>query len=111
MGLSGAAGLRRPSRYFFIPPLLAIPNFNLPFILQSDAIAADGRVVLLQELPERCRPIAFASRTLTVKERKFSVYELDALAVLYGAERFGLYVEHFNFIVECGNKLLLIRVS
>ena len=62
--------------------------------------------VLLQQFPEGRKPIAYASRTLNDQERKYSAYELEALAVLFAAEKFRMYVEHLQFVLETDNQAL-----
>jgi hypothetical protein len=44
-------------------PVLALPNFELPFILEMDALALGIGVVVMQE----GRPIAFYSQALGPK--------------------------------------------
>lgn len=86
-------------------PVLGIPDFNLPFIVQTDASNVGVAAVLLQEQGER-RPLAYASRALSVAEAKYSVYELEALAVLFALEKFKFYLEHARFRLETDNQAL-----
>lgn len=88
------------------PPVLAMADFSRPFVLQTDACGRALAAVLLQEFPEGRRPIAFASRTLTQQERKLSMYELEALAVLFGIEKYRMYLEHVEFLLETDNQAL-----
>ena len=62
--------------------------------------------VLLQQFPEGRKPIAYASRTLNDQERKYSAYELEALAVLFAVEKFRMYVEYVELDVETNNQAL-----
>ena len=62
--------------------------------------------VLLEEFPEGKRAVAYASRTLTAQEMKYSNYELEALAVLYGVEKFRMYLEHSEFLLQADNQAL-----
>ena len=52
-------------------PVLAFPDFERPFILETDASTAqvqrDGSI----------RPIAFASRTLQLYESRYGITELE----------------------------------
>lgn len=88
------------------PPVLAVPDFNKRFLLQTDASGTAVAAVLLQEDEHGRRPISYASRVLTAQERKYSVYELEALAILFGMEKFKFYLEHFEFDLETDNKAL-----
>ena len=82
------------------PPVLVMPDFSRRFILQTDASPVALGAVLLQDTPEGRRAISYASRTLTSQERKYSVFELEALAVLFGTEKFRMYIEHVHFDLE-----------
>ena len=93
-------------RALISPPVLAVPNFQERFILQTDASATALAAVLLQESSGSRRAVAYASRTLTFQERKYSTYELEALAVLFGTEKFKFYLEHSEFSLETDNKAL-----
>ena len=50
--------------------------------------------------------MAYASRTLTAQEMKYCIYELEALAVLYGVEKFRMYLEHAEFLLQTDNQAL-----
>lgn len=63
-------------------------DFSKPFLLHTDACGKAVAAVLLQETVLGSRPISYASRTFTTQERKFSIYELEALSVLLGVEKF-----------------------
>lgn len=89
------------------PPVLRMPDFGKPFILQTDASSMAVAAVLSQEFDGARQPIAFASRTLTPQERKSSsVYELECLAVLFGTEKFRRFLEHSEFLLETDNQAL-----
>lgn len=87
-------------------PVLGIPDFNRPFIVQTDASNSGIAAVLLQEQGEGRRPLAYASRALTDPERCYSVYELEALAVLFALDKFRFYLEHRRFQLETDNQAL-----
>lgn len=46
--------------------------------------------------PRAAVAVSYASRTLTSQERKYSVFELEALAVSFGTEKFHMYLEHVS---------------
>ncbi len=62
------------------PPVLAYPNFSLPFKIQTDASGSGVGAVLAQGNEGLERPIAFASRSLTKSERRYPTIEQEALA-------------------------------
>ena len=89
-------------------PVLATPNFDKTFCIQSDASEVGLGSVLVQEDDEgREVPVAFASRTLTPQERKYTVTEKECLAVLYGIEKFRSYIEGVKFRVITDHYSLL----
>ena len=70
-------------------PVLSFPNYNLPFTICTDASAAGIGAVLMQQT-ENSRPhvIAFASRVLNDAESRYSVTQMEALAVVWSLKHF-----------------------
>lgn len=64
--------------------MLACPDFDREFVLQTDANTGSLEAVLMQTFSEEERVIAYASRTLNATERSYSATELECLAVLWG---------------------------
>jgi hypothetical protein len=62
--------------------------------------------VLNQWQGKNLAPKAFASRLLNVAERKYSIYEKECLAVIWGCERFCVYLEHKEFTLHTDNQAL-----
>lgn len=59
-------------------PILAMPNFEAPFVITTDASNNGIGVVLSQQ----DRPIAFMSRALSVSKQYWSTYAKEILAIL-----------------------------
>ena len=80
-------------------PILTCPDFNKPFIISCDASGVGLGAVLTQEGEQ---VIAYASRTLSRTEQKFSATERECLAVIWAVEKFRPYVEgsHFTIITD-----------
>jgi len=89
------------------PPVLAMPDFEKDFVLQTDAFSQAVAAVLSQEVDGVRQPIAYASRTLSPCEKKSSsVYELECLAVVFGINKFRRFLEHKEFLLETDNQAL-----
>ncbi|GAB1865875.1 Reverse ribonuclease integrase [Camponotus japonicus] len=81
------------------PPTLSCPNFELPFVLQTDASSVDLGAVLTQESEGVEHVIAFASRALSEAEKKYSTTEQECLAVVWSIKKFRPYLEGYTFKV------------
>ena len=74
-------------------PVLAFPNFQQPFILETDASGCGlGAVLAQQQEDGSTRPIAYASRGLQKHEQNYSISELEALAVVWTSKHFHVYL-------------------
>ncbi len=70
-------------------PILAFPDYKLPFTMCTDAFALGIGAVLMQtEEGKRPHAIAYASRVLTSAESKYSVTHLEVLAVVWALQHF-----------------------
>ena len=74
-------------------PVLAFPNFEVPFRLETDASGHGlGAVLAQQQKGGSIRPIAYASRTLQPHEKKYGVTELEGLGVVWAVKHFRPYL-------------------
>jgi len=80
-------------------PTLSCPDFNLPFVLQTDASSVGIGAVLTQTVEGQENIIAFASRALSDPEKKYSVTEQECLAVVWAIKKFRPYLEGYKFTV------------
>ena len=83
-------------------PVLVFYDPDKALILQADSSEGGLGAVLLQE----GRPIEYASRALRSNERNWSQLEKEALAVVFGLERFDQYTYGRKVIVHNDHKPL-----
>ena len=72
-------------------PVLAFPDFKLPFILTTDASKVAIGAILTQVQYGIERPIAFANRQLNDAERAYTVSEQEMLALVWATKQFQCY--------------------
>lgn len=75
-------------------PILACPNFDLPFEVHTDASDYGVGAMLCQTIDGVEHPVAFMSKSLSGAERNYSVTEREALAVLTALEHWRCYLEN-----------------
>lgn len=94
-------------------PILSCPNFEKPFSVACDASGVGLGAVLTQCTDEGEVVIAYASRTLSRTEQKFSATERECLAVVWAVERFRPYIEgtHFTVITDHYSLLWLYNLK
>ncbi|CAF4511126.1 unnamed protein product, partial [Didymodactylos carnosus] len=90
-------------------PVISYPDFNYPFILQLDASDYGLGAILAQKVPTEGdeHVIAYASRTLSETERKYSPTERECLAIVWGTQHFRPYLEGRPFEVWTDHKSLV----
>ena len=82
-------------------PLLPYPNFNAPFILDTDASTTGLGAVLSQvDGQGRERPIAFASRSTSNAEKSYTTTRLEMLAIIWASMHFRPYLLHAPFTLR-----------
>jgi hypothetical protein len=83
-------------------PVLALPNFSLPFTVETDACDSGVGAVLMQQ----GHPIAYMSKALGIMNRKLSVYEKDFLAVIMVVDKWRQYLQLGPFLILTDHKSL-----
>ncbi|GFO32216.1 Zinc finger protein [Plakobranchus ocellatus] len=81
-------------------PVLQLPDVNKRFVLRTDASDRGLGAVLMQENEDTLFPVAYASKKLTDRERKYSVTEREALAIVWGVKKFSLYLYGTVFTLQ-----------
>ena len=87
-------------------PLLHVPDFIRDFVLATDASDKAVSAVLQQKVEGVLVPISYQSRILNSAERKYSIYENECLAILFGLEKCRVYLEHKEFELQYDNLAL-----
>ena len=83
-------------------PVLTYPDWNLEFVVQTDASGYAIGGVLGQYVNQKFKPIMYAGRHLTAAETRYSTTERELLAVVFCNKRFKayLYGRHCKYIVD-----------
>lgn len=80
-------------------PILASPNFDLPFSLHTDASDFGVGAVLTQNIDNEERVIAFFSAKLNKAQKHYTTTEKECLAVILSIEKFRPYLDGVKFVV------------
>lgn len=89
------------------PPVLAIPNFQKPFYLFTDASEVSAGSVIMQCNDEGDKlPIAYYSKKFTDNEKNLSIYHKEALSVVLSIKKFYMYLELQPFYLITDNHAL-----
>jgi hypothetical protein len=83
-------------------PVLALPDFSQPFVLECDASGEGIGAVLMQNK----HPIAFESRKLGETERLLSIYDKEMLAIMHALAKFRQYLVGGRFVVKTDHNSL-----
>jgi hypothetical protein len=83
-------------------PVLALPRWDLPFMLTTDWSCGAIGAVLSQLDPDSGdeHPVAFASRALTAAKRNYGATEGECLAVKWAVEKFRYYLHGRHFTLR-----------
>jgi hypothetical protein len=93
-------------------PVLLMPDYSKPFIIQTDASTHGIGAVLSQTVTDAStgadveRPIAYVSRSLKPAETRYAATHLEMLAVMYGINKFRHYVGGSKFLLQTDHRAL-----
>jgi hypothetical protein len=83
-------------------PVLALPNFQEVFTIETDACADGVGAVLMQ----KGQPIAFLSKAFGEKHKHLSIYDKEFLALLMAVDKWKQYIQHQEFIIKTDHQSL-----
>ena len=89
------------------PTTLALYNQDASMKISADASAYGLGAVLLQQQDEVWKPVAYASKSMTETERRYSQIEKEALALVWACEKFEDYVLGKEIQLETDHKPLV----
>lgn len=84
---------------------------ELPVVVTTDASNTGLGAVLQQQAGKELRTVAFASRSLTSAERKYSAGEKEALACLFACEHWHVYLWGRRFLLRTDHQALVTLMS
>lgn len=84
-------------------PVLAMPDFEQSFVLETDACDSGVGTVLMQKE----HPVAFLSKPLCPRNQTLSVYEKECLTILMAIDKWRPYLQHCQFIIRTDHRSLL----
>ncbi|XP_066267523.1 uncharacterized protein [Branchiostoma lanceolatum] len=89
------------------PPLLAFPDFSREFYLATDASTFDIGAVLTQDHGTTRCVVAYASKTLSKTQRRWSTYDREFWAAVWAIRQFRPYLYGRQFQLSTDHRPLL----
>lgn len=80
-------------------PVMSCPDYSKPFIVQCDASSKGIGAVLCQKVEGNEQAIAYLSRKLSDREKRYSTSERELLSVVHAIEKFRPYLDGTKFTV------------
>ncbi len=72
--------------------ILTIPNETDPFMVEANASEGAIGAVLSQKQNGKWRPVAFISKSLSVTERNYEIYDKELLAIMLTLDEWRHYL-------------------
>ena len=87
-------------------PVLHMPNFDLPFVLTTDASAMSVGGILEQDFGSGLQLVAYESKKLSPTEMRYSAYERELLGIVWAIGKWRHYFEGRKLIVQTDHSSL-----
>jgi len=95
------AAFEKVKRLLTSAPVLAMPDFDQPFIIHVDASDLGLGAVLMQENAKKLEhPIGYFSQKFNDSQRNYSTSEKEALALVLSLQHFEFYVVPAKFPID-----------
>ena len=75
------------------PPVLKLPDFSKPFIIDTDACGDATGAVLLQQHADGLHPIAYHSSKYQPAERNYGAGDKELLAIFQACTKWRCYID------------------
>lgn len=83
-------------------PVLALPDYSLSFVIETDARGTGISVVLMQQ----GRPLAYLSKGLSLRYQALSTYEKELLAIVMATQKWHSYIQGNHFVIKTDHQSL-----
>lgn len=93
-------------RLLVSPPILILPDFSRPFILQCDASALAVGGVLMQDTEKGEAAVCYESKKLNKHESNYPAHELETLAIIHCLKTWRCYLEGSKVIIRTDHQSL-----
>jgi hypothetical protein len=88
-------------------PILHLPDHTKLFILRADASSIGVGAVVLQNHNGQLFPVAFGSKKLSDREKKFSTIKKECLSIVWSVQRFAPCLYGKEFILQTDHQPLV----
>jgi hypothetical protein len=87
--------------------VLALPDFQQSFIVETDACESGIGATLLQ----KDQHVAFLSKALSNQHKHLSIYEKEFMALIVAVDKWRQYLQHQEFIIRTDHKSLAYLIE
>lgn len=84
------------------PQVLALPDFEEPFVVETDASGEGIGAALMQN----SRPIAYLSKAIADKHKGLSMYDKELMAIIFAVTKWHHYLLGRHLIIQTYHRSL-----